>query len=72
MIHKQFDERVEVVFALSADAFKSVSTVERTFYAAEFTLLDGLEQAVFFQLLQEARPLSSGLLSTLLNDTILS
>ena len=52
-IDKQFDERVEVVFALSADAFKAVSSVKRALYAAEYTFFDGREETFFFYFFKE-------------------
>ena len=41
MIHEQWNKRIEVVFALGANAFKAVAAVERTLNSAEDTFLDG-------------------------------
>ena len=71
MIHKQFDERIEVVFTLGANAFQTVTTVKRTLYAAENTFFAGGEETFLFNLCQQIVSFAQNFLCSLLNDTVL-
>ena len=70
MIHKQFDERIEVVFTLGANAFQTVATIKRTLYAAKNTFFDGGEEAFFFNLREQFVSFAQNFLRSLLNDTV--
>ena len=54
MIHESCDERIEVVLTLYANAFKTVSSVERTLNSAELTLFDSLEQTILFNFCEKS------------------
>ena len=71
MIHKQFDERIEVVFTLGANAFQTVTTIKRTLYAAKNTFFDGGEESFFFNLREQFVSLAQNFLRSLLNNLLL-